>query len=213
MDKNTAVKYLAKNFLGTEERAFTDKLNGLSKFLTLEPREILFTEGSTAENMYYVASGGIKLSRASSDGRETVIRFVTPGETFAEAMLANMDKYPVNASALEKSELLALNIEKIREFSAANPDFMMRMFGMMASRLRYLVDMINGLTADDAMGRLVKYLKSLSEKTGESSFALPVAKGELALLLGTTPETVSRLFARLKNDGIIKETGKRITLI
>ena len=74
-------------------------------------------------------------------------------------------------------------------------------------------DMINDLSSTDTTNRLLKYLYSLKEKKGSSVIKLPIPKRDLAMLLGAAPETISRLFTKLQNDGLIKINGKEITIL
>ena len=213
MDKKTAIKIYLKTFLGTNDKDIADKIYEISKVVTVKAKENLFREDDNAEYMYFVISGTIKLYRVSNDGKEIVIRIVSPQEIFAEATLARLQKYPVSSTAIKKSELLAIDVEQMRKIACENPEFMMQLLEAMTVQLKYMLDTISSLISDNTAGRLIKYLKKLSQNANNESFTLPISKSELSLLLGTTPETVSRIFKKLKNDGVIKQTGKKIELL
>ena len=70
--------------------------------------ETLFSEGEEATGFYLLVSGSIKLCRMSPDGREKVLHFVKPLETFAEAAFFGDGKYPAEARAMESGEVLYL---------------------------------------------------------------------------------------------------------
>ena len=213
MDKKTAIKIYLKTFLGTNDKDIADNFYEISKVVTVKAKENLFREDDNAEYMYFVISGTIKLYRVSNDGKEIVIRIVSPQEIFAEATLARLQKYPVSSTAIKKSELLAIDVEQMRKIACENPEFMMQLLEAMTVQLKYMLDTISSLISDNTAGRLIKYLKKLSQNANNESFTLPISKSELSLLLGTTPETVSRIFKKLKNDGVIKQTGKKIELL
>lgn len=213
MDKNTAIVSFSKFFFGSEDPQLISTLAQISKLVEIKAKEKLFNEEDEARYMYYVISGEIKLFRVSNDGKEIVIKFASADEIFAEATITHITTYPVSASALNDSKLLAINVKKLRSFAYENPEFMMKLLGIMTRQLKYMVDTISSLVGDNTTERLIKYLKIMSSKSTEPTFTLPVSKSDLALLLGTTPETVSRLFTKLKNDGIIIENGKNIELI
>lgn len=213
MEKLFAVKIFAKNFLGTTDKNIIDELVNISKITTLEKKENLFFEGSPASHIYYIISGGIKLYRLSQDGKEVIIRLASKNDIFAEAAIARLEKYPVNASSTHKSVLLAISVEKLRKLTTSKPEYMLQLIDAMTAQLKYLVDTISSLTYDNTEERLIKYLKNLSEKTKNNTVELPIQKGELALLLGTTPETISRLFNKLTKNNIIKKENKKITLL
>src|ERR1043165_8719436 len=85
--------------------------------------ESLFCEGDQANGFYLLVSGGIKLCRMSHDGREKVLHFVKPTETFAEAAFFGDGRYPAEARALETGEALYLPKEGFMELMGRNPNF------------------------------------------------------------------------------------------
>lgn len=216
MDKKNAVKIFLREFLNSCDNEQEAIIARLSVRVNADNKKIIFSEGDDAKMMYYLVSGKIKLSKISLDGKETIIKLVEPNEIFAAVAACENDTYPVTASALEKSELLGLNIVAINALAAKNHDFTMKLFIYATDRIKYLLSVINGLTSKDARGRLLVYLKNLSDKASENNetdFRLPIAKNELALLLGATPETVSRLFTKLRNEKIIEQNGAFIKFV
>lgn len=213
MDKNKAVKIFMNNFINSDDNEIFKELNSITKVKIIDNKDILFTEGQRAEYFYYIISGNIKLSKITASGKESVIRIVHDNEIFAEATLYGRDIYPVNSSAINKTTLLAISLKGFQELCAKNNTFVLKLFITMSHQLRYLVDMVNDLSSTDTTNRLLKYLYSLKEKRGSSVIKLPVPKRDLAMLLGAAPETISRLFAKLQNDGFIKINGKEITIL
>lgn len=213
MNKKDAVTVFIKAFTGSTSDEYINLLMPVAKTIKLNNKEILFTEGDKAEYIYFVLFGNIKLSKITPNGKETIIRIVTDREIFAEAVLYSMKNYPVTSSALNKTELLALNVEGFRKICLTNAEFVLKMFITMSHQLRYLVDMINDLSSSDTSERLLKYITALTEKKNSKTIKLPVPKRDLAMLLGAVPETISRLFAKLQNEGYISINGKEITLL
>lgn len=207
MDKDAAVKKFLKDFMGSQDVSLFVRIGEISAFSSVANGAVLFREGDEAKDIYYLVSGSLKLFRLSEDGRESVIKFVRPGELFAEISADGGRKYPVNAEVLKKSELLKIPAVNMKKICSEYPDFTMRLFGVMVSRMKYLVDAFDGMVSKDVRGRLLRYLEKAAGHGG-SPFELPVAKGELALLLGTTPETLSRLFTKLEGEGLIKRVGR-----
>lgn len=216
MDKLTAIKNFYKNFLGSDDIESTTLLYETSVIKTLTPKEILFFEGDKASNMYYLLSGLIKLSRSSPEGKETIIHFVNPNEIFAAVAIREDSIYPVTAKATQKTQVLGVKIEALTKLITSKPEFMMNLFIYATNRIKYLLDTIDSLTLKDARSRLINYLQNLSEtasKKGTDKFCLPITKHELALLIGTTPETLSRIFTKLEYEGILKQQGKLLKYI
>lgn len=190
MDKKKAVKIFMENFIKSDDEKIYENIKNITKFEEIESKDILFTEGERAEYFYYIIEGNIKLSKLSYQGKETVIRIVHSNEIFAEATLYGKSLYPVNAAAINKTYLLAISIKGFQELCAKNNDFVLKLFITMSHQLRYLVDMINDLSSKDTTNRLLKYLYSLKEKKGTNIIKLPIAKRDLAMLLGAAPETI-----------------------
>lgn len=213
MTKEKALEIFASKFMGTSDLKIVEAVKPITKVVILENKDILFNENEKADFFYYVINGNIKLSKISHDGKEIIIRIVHNNEIFAEAMLYGRNTYPVNSTAINKTYLLAISISGFKELCFTNQEFMLKLFITMSHQLRYFVDMVNDLTSADTTSRLLKYLYNLKEKTGSNTITLPIPKRDLAMLLGAAPETISRIFTKLQNDGFISFNGKEITII
>ena len=180
--------------------------------------EALFCEGEQATGFYLLVSGHIKMCRMSSDGREKVLHFVAPGETFAEAAFFGDGTYPADARALEGGEVLFLPKQGFMELMSGNPQFALNLVASLSLALRRFVRQIEELTFADVTSRLASFLiKRAGEKStsyaGITYLELGIKKGELAAQLGTANETVSRTFRKLKEEGIIELDGKKVTIL
>ncbi|HLO26085.1 MAG TPA: Crp/Fnr family transcriptional regulator [Geobacteraceae bacterium] len=177
--------------------------------------ESLFTEGEPAAGFYLLASGSIKLCKFSQDGKEKVLHFVHPAETFAEAAFFGDGKYPAEARALEKGEALFFPREAFMGLLERNPRFSLNLIISLSLLLRRFARQIEELTFAEVPARLAAYLIELAEKKstafqGKTYLDLDMKKGELASRLGTVSETLSRSLKRLKEDGIIDVEGSRV---
>lgn len=213
MTKEKALEIFASKFMGTSDLKIVEAVKPITKVVILENKDTLFNENEKADYFYYVISGNIKLSKINLDGKEMIIRIVHSNEIFAEAMLYGRNTYPVNSTAINKTYLLAINISGFKELCYTNQEFILKLFVIMSHQLRYFVDRINDLSSSDTTSRLLKYLHKLKEKTGSSTITLPIPKRDLAMLLGAAPETISRIFAKLQNDGFISFNSKEITIL
>ncbi len=177
--------------------------------------ESLFTEGEPANGFYLLASGSIKLCKFSQDGKEKVLHFVNPAETFAEAAFFGDGKYPAEARALEKGEALFFPKEAFMGLLERNPRFSLNLIVSLSLLLRRFARQIEELTFAEVPARLAAYLMELAEKKattfqGKTYLDLDMKKGELASRLGTVSETLSRALKKLKEEGIIDVEGSRV---
>jgi CRP/FNR family transcriptional regulator, dissimilatory nitrate respiration regulator len=177
--------------------------------------ESLFTEGEPATGFYLLAEGSIKLCKFSQDGKEKVLHFVHPAETFAEAAFFGDGKYPAEARALEKGEALFFPKESFMRLLERNPRFSLNLIVSLSLLLRRFARQIEELTFAEVPARLAVYLVDLAEKKstsfqGKTYIDLEMKKGELASRLGTVSETLSRALRKLKEDGAIDVEGSRV---
>lgn len=178
-----------------------------------EKGEEIFGEGEKALGFYLVLEGYVKIYRLSSKGKELIIHLLGKGEIFAEIVLAGVDKYPVYAQALTSAKLAFFEKVRFSRLIQGNPELALNMIGIFAIKLKSLLKSIDALSLKEARERLLMYLWDLSEEGKRESFDLEVNKAHLALLLGITPETLSRLFQKLKEEGLLNVTQKRVTLL
>ena len=179
--------------------------------------ETLFCEGDEATGFYLLLSGSIKLCRMSHDGREKVLHFVQPRETFAEAAFFGDGRYPAEARAMESGEVLYLPREGFLELMGRNPGFALNLVVSLSLMLRRFVRQIEELSFADVTSRLASFLiRRADEKStsyaGITYVDLGIKKGELASRLGTASETISRTLRKLKEEGIIEVQGNRVVI-
>jgi CRP/FNR family transcriptional regulator len=179
--------------------------------------ETLFSEGEEATGFYLLVSGSIKLCRMSPDGREKVLHFVKPRETFAEAAFFGDGKYPAEARALEAGEVLYLPRQGFMELMSHNPNFALNLVVSLSLMLRQFARQIEELSFADVTSRLASFLvrraaESSTSFGGITYIDLGIKKGELASRLGTASETISRTFKKLKEEGIIEVQGNRVVV-
>jgi CRP/FNR family transcriptional regulator len=178
--------------------------------------ETLFREGDRVEGFYIMRSGAVSVYRVTPDGREQIICVFRAPESFAEATLATFETYPANAVALENSQVIIIHRTAFRDLIRRNPDVSLHMLGSMSQHLKYLVQVIQDLKGHQVDARLAEWL--LRQSPGASVgcpavIHLPVSKRVLAGQLGTSSETLSRLFARMSRKGILKVNGRRLTIV
>lgn len=179
--------------------------------------ETLFSEGDEATGFYLLVSGSIKLCRISHDGREKVLHFVQPRETFAEAAFFGDGRYPAEARALEPGEVIFLPKEGFLELMTRNPNFTLNLVVSLSLQLRQFARQIEELSFADVTSRLASFLvRRANEKSatygGITYIDLGIKKGELAARLGTASETISRTLRKMMNEGIIEVQGSRVVI-
>ncbi|MGD8170742.1 Crp/Fnr family transcriptional regulator [Vibrio sp. TRT 21S02] len=174
----------------------------------------LFEEGMTAKRFYIVKSGEVSLYRYSPEGEEKVFQLLKEGDNIAEAvMFMKPSVYPLSAKAKVDSVVLSFSREVLLSFCANNSDFAFLLLGAMAAKLSQAVNRVDQLTLKGANQRLVSYLLELHQHQGADWLNLPVAHSVLAGQLNIAPETLSRLFKKLKQEEVISGKGNVVVLL
>ncbi|RMF18910.1 MAG: Crp/Fnr family transcriptional regulator [Gammaproteobacteria bacterium] len=193
-----------------------NRIGGHAQILDLQAGEQLFMQDTEAHHFYQVHAGQIKLSRLNPDGNEKVIEILNPGETFAEAvMFMQINRYPVTATAVQPSTVYAFKSQVFLDIVRNNNDLCLRLLGDMAMRLRSRMHEIEQLTMKNATYRVVRYFMQELEKAGDEvdELELNIQKQLLASRLSIKPETLSRILGTLRDQGLIRSQGKKITLL
>ena len=176
--------------------------------------DVIFSEGHEAEGFYVVIEGRVKIYKLSSDGKEKILHIFGPGEPFGEVPVFSGEAFPAFADAISKSHLLLFPRAAFFNLITANPSLCLNMLAVLSLRLRQFTVQIENLALKEVPGRLAAYLILLAEEQGdENCVTLKISKGQFASLLGTIPETLSRIFAKMSNDGLIDVKGRTIRLL
>jgi CRP/FNR family cyclic AMP-dependent transcriptional regulator len=173
-----------------------------------ERGEILFHEGDTAEALYILRSGIVKLTLIGMDGEESVLKVLGPGDTLGELSLLDGQPRSTTATALAPVEALVLHR---REFLA----LLDRHRTVERAVLKQLATIVRGadarfvdVTSLDVGERLAKKLVELAERHGEVTaegirIPVPLTQYELASMLGLTRISIARHLARFRSEGIL----------
>ncbi len=192
-------------FSGLEDGEYLEAIEHASA-LQVAPGQMLFSQGDTAQAIYWVAEGVIRLFRASPQGDEKVIELVGANRLFAEAVLFMGGRYPVNAVAQTPARLIAIDGPAFKEWLAKDANRCFRLMAGMSARLHKLVNEIDRLTLMKGADRLLQYLLDHSDpdETGRQKVEWEAPKQVIASRIGVKPETLSRLLHKLTDQGCIE---------
>jgi len=176
--------------------------------------EIIFSDGDDANGFYVVAEGQVKIYKMSFDGKEQTLHIFGSGEPFGEVPVFSGKSFPANAQSIVRSRVLFFPRKDFVELITANPSMALNMLAVLSMRLRQFTVQIENLSLKEVPSRLATYLVWLADEQETKNFVtLTISKGQLASLLGTIPETLSRIFAKMAGDNLIEVSGRNINLI
>ncbi len=173
--------------------------------------QIIVQQGEPALGFYLVLFGRVKIRVSSGSGKEQVLHFYGPGDSFGEAAMLSGNGYPVDVVTLERTRLAFVPARPFEQELVGDPEFGRMVMRSMAKRLAEFTHIIEDLSTREVKARLACYL--LRERARDNELDLPVSKGELAHLLGTTAESLSRSLRSLSDQGAIAVDGRHISLL
>jgi CRP/FNR family transcriptional regulator len=177
----------------------------------------VFEDGQKFTSLYAVRSGAIKAYSVDQNGEEQVIGFYLPGELFGLDAIHN-DAYVSSAKALETSAVCELPYTQVTELSAKIHNLQAHMYKTFSKEINTDQQFHRLLSKKTAEERISTFLQNLSEryqrrKLSPTSFRLPMSRTDIGNYLGLAVETVSRVFTRLQQNGILKVDGKELQIL
>jgi CRP/FNR family transcriptional regulator len=199
--------------LATFEGLPTEHLRVLAKLAMRRPVAAgasLFSEGDPADGFYVVVEGRVRVFKIGPDGKEQIFHIWGVGEPVGEAAAIEGFPFPANAEALEDAVVLFIPRAGLVDEIQRNPGFALALLTLLSRRLRRFAGLIESLSLKEVPGRLAAYLLLRADrKPGVDRITLDITKAQLASLLGTIPETLSRILGRMSREGMIETEGLR----
>ncbi len=192
------------------DRKHYDELAMIVTDQVFKKGESIFGEEDEGTGFYVVISGRVKIFKLSPEGKEQILHIFGPGEPFGEVAVFSGRRFPASAEALEETRAFFFSRKEFMDLIRRDPSLALNMLAVLSHRLRRFSGLIENLSLKEVPGRLAAYLLySQGEKKGEENLLLEISKNQLASLLGTIPETLSRILARMNREGFIDSTGSR----
>ncbi|MDP1545299.1 MAG: Crp/Fnr family transcriptional regulator [Anaerolineales bacterium] len=192
-----------------------DTLAVLSKsavWRVFPPNAVLFWEGETESNLYYLHYGSLKVLKTSPDGREQVLRFLNAGEIFNEVGVLAKRPNPVTAVALEESGIWLIPRHALEEVVMKYPQTALQIIGNMADKIIELVTFAADLSLKTVEARFAKLLLD-SDEGGVIERRRWTNQTEMASHLGTVPDVLSRVIRELTKAGLIEMDKQHIRIL
>ena len=185
------------------------KLAGAMSQRKLIGGTLVFVEGDEGLSVFHLLSGSVRLFRSSPDGREVTIRMVAPGELFAEMVLFETDRYPVNAVTVDTSIIAIIKRNRVRtllEDREFRDEFLRNILG----RARYLSEQLYVHKTMDVRRRLLRFIAVRHGRY--SQIDMDLTQGAVAAAISVRPETLSRAIRRLTDEGLLSWKGRRLSV-
>ena len=174
---------------------------------------VIFEDGSLGDYMYLIREGQVKVTKMSDDGREKILEILSAGDFFGEMALLDREPRSASIKTTRPCALLALSRHDFLALLRQNPEISMGIIRVMVRRLRETDEQIRGLLFERVEGRTRRILERMASEPIEGEparMATPaVTHQQLADLVGTSRETITRVIKELKDAGWLAQQGKR----
>jgi CRP/FNR family transcriptional regulator len=200
-------------FQGLNESARA-ALSGIVRQKNFLKGQSIFEEGEPGHGFFVVAGGRVKIFKLSAEGKEQILHIFGAGEPFGEVPVFTGRHFPANAEALEDTNTLYFPRKDFINLISSHPDVALNMMAVLSKRLHTFTDLIENLSLKEVPGRLAAFLLfqcKLDDKP--DTVRLDISRSQLASILGTIPETLSRIMTRMAQSGLIEVQGKREIVI
>jgi CRP/FNR family transcriptional regulator, cyclic AMP receptor protein len=179
---------------------------------------VVFMEAQQGEGFYYVQSGKVKILHTSLEGQEQIVHIVGPGEVFAEVLLFQSSGYPATAVALEDSQIGMIKNHDLEQAVLRYPQLALQLIKILSQKLLQAQQKITTLAFSDTSARTTENLIQLARQYGRQTeqgveIDLSMTRQELANLVGTSRETVTRVLSAMKKSKMIDLVDHKIIIL
>jgi len=212
----TDCKVFKKSYFSTLEDEDLENLKYEKSASFYKTGQIVFQEDSRAVGVYCLHSGKVKLYKVDNEGREQIVRFVTPGELFGYGSITGSRYYLVTAEAIEDSVVCFINAVFFSELTSKYPEILKTLVTALGTMLNDAEDRMISLARKQVRERLAETLLNLCRKFHPEGCmnenVLNLSREDLASIVGSATETIIRLLSEFREENLIAIEGRRIIL-
>ena len=179
--------------------------------------EYIFFEEDKGERFYVIKKGQVKLTKMIENGDEQILNIFSDNDIIAEIIAFDKGNYPASAVTMEKTDLICFEQSKLEDLIMENPKIGIKLLRELSGRLRKAQQNVRDLALKDSSAKVAGLLLSLAEKYGQKNkekiiLDISLTQKEMANMIGSSRETVSRVLKQFEKDGLIKTSRKKITI-
>ena len=172
-------------------------------------------EGLPGDYMYVIREGRVKVTKASDDGREKIMNFLEKGSFFGDMALLTGEVRSATVKTLEPTRLLALSRRDFIDILRQSSDLALAVIEELTNRLRETNEQASSLSFQGVKERTRSLFERIAEADptrGHRRLTPPLTHQQIADMIGTSRETVTRAVKQLKDEGWLDQAGKRYVI-
>jgi CRP/FNR family cyclic AMP-dependent transcriptional regulator len=174
---------------------------------------MLITEGDHSDSLYVILEGEVKVFVSDENGKEAILNLMGPGEYFGE--LALLDDSPRSASVMTivPTKVMIISKQDFKNCLSSNPELAYNLIRLLIQQVRSLTDSVKNLSLMDVYGRVAHTLLDLAkEKDGKQIIEQRLTHQDIASMVGSSREMVSRILKDLSTGGYITVNKNQIVI-
>lgn len=184
------------------------------------PKDTIFTPGDPDDQLYFVLSGTIRLYKIYGDYKEATTALLKDGGVFGKLSLVEGRWQDVFAEAVTEARVAGVQKSSLERVIKSNPEFALKLFSSFSERLRRSDEVVESLLHREVSARLATLLLNLGERFGEvegggssgTVVGLRLTHQELANMVASTREAVSKVMSEFRREGYIEVRNRRIVI-
>lgn len=202
--------------IGGDKESLFESLKAKGKTRSFLNKQIIYVENDEPSHLYFVKKGQVKTYLRAKDGRELSATLYGEGDFFGYESICQSTAYADNAATLTDSELVIIAKTDFMEYLLNHQEIASAFIGMLSGSVQEKEEQMVKLAYFSVRKRVADALVQVAHKFGESgvdSCTLKISRDDLAALVGTASETVSRMLADFKEEKLIEKNGNAINIL
>jgi CRP/FNR family transcriptional regulator, global nitrogen regulator len=179
-----------------------------------EPKDTIFTPGDPDDQLYFLLSGAVRLYKIYGDYKEATTALLKDSGVFGKLDLVEGRWQDVFAEAVTEARVASVQKAALERVIKSDPEFALRLFSSLSERLRQSDEVIESLLHREVSTRLATLLVNLGDRFGEDDLIdVRLTHQDLANMIASTREAVSKVMSELQRDGVIETRNRRIAIL
>ncbi|MCU0597102.1 MAG: Crp/Fnr family transcriptional regulator [Desulfobacterota bacterium] len=174
---------------------------------------ILISKGDKSDQLFVVLKGKLKVAVTDASGKEIIMSLLGAGDYFGEMAMIDGESRSATIVTTQASDVLTISRDDFHRTLLSSPELMFELLKVLARKVRIATDKLESLAFEDVYGRLVKLLIQLAKPRDDRWMVEEsLTHQEIANMIGSSREMVTRILKALTSGGYISVDKKRITI-
>ncbi|MFD3448177.1 Crp/Fnr family transcriptional regulator [Microbacteriaceae bacterium 4G12] len=180
----------------------------ISQLRMYKARSFVFMQGDTLDRVFFIHSGKVKIQKTDATGKEQIVSVLQAGEMFPHAGFFRQGVFPAHAEIIDTAQLIVTPIADFEKILIQHPELCIKLFKILGEKIVDLQNRLEEQILHDTYEQIIMLLLRLCKSNGvqkNDTYTLTTlfTNRELANMIGTSRETVSRTIAQLKRRKLI----------